>query len=266
VARPAARSVRKQLGLVEDHVLVETAQRDLGCRDQRKFLAFDAIGIRLVATRREAGPLQDRIAREIGRDVRHVAAFGEEFDRKVLQGELEPRPVALQEVEAGTGDLAAALGVDDAEMVADRHVVARGKAELRMRHAVAVDLLVVLVVAPDRGFRVRHVGHAQQQGVGLFLQLVELCLQRLAPLAQLAAFLALLLDRQVLGRRERVGLALGVLQGLVGPTAFGLEFDEPGEVDVHAAIAAIGGDGVGIGEDEIAVEHAVPMRVGVADS
>ena len=183
--RPAG--VAPRAGGEVEHLLgVHAGQRHLGGADEVEVVALDPVDL-LVVLAEEAGALHRLGLDQRGRDDRGEAGGDGAADRQLGERELEQRARAGEEVEAGAGDLGAALHVDRAERLADLDVVAHREvvgghlADGAHRHRVVLTAGRHLVGDDVRDLQVR----LAQRGVGGplgLLGLLDLGGQGLGPL------------------------------------------------------------------------------------
>ncbi len=162
-----ARVPQRQLVGVDDLVHVVGRQRDLGGADQVQVVLVEVVDV-LGRLAEEAGAAHGLRADQRRGEHRGEAGRGGLGDRGVHQGQLQQGADTGEEVEAGAGDLGAALDVDGAEELAELQVVLGREAlgaEVADR-AVRLQRDEVLLAA-DRYVGVDEVAEPEQQLLGL---------------------------------------------------------------------------------------------------
>ena len=157
------------------------------------------------------------------------------------------------------GHARSAFQVEQVEQLAQLHVVPHRKIELRHRRLTMTHYPVGRSVLAHGGIGMGHVGHLGQQGQGFLLHLLQLLLHLVALLTQAAAlfleFLAFFRRRFTDRAGDFVGLAIELLELAVQFASFLFQLDEPVQVHLHVAAAAVLSYRFQVFQHELTVEH-----------
>ena len=148
---------------------VHPAQGDLGGADQAEVGIRDRIDLRLLASRVEPDPFEDRNACEVGGDDRREAVPDERGHRELLQREIEEHGVVFEEVEPVARDFATAFEIDEVERLANLDVVFRLEVE-NARGADFAEFEALVFGVADRGVGVGEVRYSRQELLNLLFQ------------------------------------------------------------------------------------------------
>ena len=208
--------VALRLVQVDDFIGVVTGQGDLRGTDQVEVVLLQAVDLVRVGAE-ETGATHDLGAHEHRRDHQLEALLGGLAGGQLHHAKLQQRAVAGEEVEAGTGDLRAALHVDQAEGLAELQVILRLEVEGGGLTDVLEDHEVLLATG---GRALNDVGDLHLQVVKRLLRVALGGLQVLHSLGLLLALLAqlglLLIGGSGHFLAHRLGERLLLCAGLVG--------------------------------------------------
>ncbi len=175
----------------------------------------------------------------------------------MLQRQVEPHRGVFKEVKSRAGDASTGFEIEQIVQAAEFEVIARGKIELGDRRFAERDLGGIVFPA-DRHLGMREVGDRLEDFEDRCFEFVMGLLSRLFLFSQQAALGDPLLTIGVIARladrlADLVGLAIQVLRGLQLLGALLLQFDQPIDVAIHSATAAIFFDEVWMTENELAI-------------
>ena len=253
----------RQLALVQQLIRVHPPQGDLGGAHQAEIGVLDRVDLGLDASGRESDPLQDLITGQVGGDDGGKPGLHEVPDRELLESQVQEHGVVLEEVEAGAGDLAAGLEVDQVEGLAQLDVILDRKVE-RAGGADLAELAAIVLRPSDRRVGMGQVRNPPQPLADLVLHhpeplflVADLGLEPLAFLDQCGTMVGVFLAAGGLG--HLVLPAANLLDGREQPLPLALQRDDPIDVLEHVVrdvpVAAILPHRLGVGDDEFEIEH-----------